>query len=63
MNLAIFEPTKGIRVDGISNIITWTAIFWSYAINHSILWAIFHGAVAPAYIAYRIVFFTNLLPK
>ena len=41
----------------------WLAAFWSYSINHSILWAIFHGLVGPAYIAYRIVFHTNLLPR
>ncbi len=57
------QPTHNVRVHGISNIIVWTAIFWSYAVNHSILWAIFHGAVAPAYIAYRLVFYTNLLPR
>lgn len=57
------DPVKVVRVHGISNLVVWTAAFWSYAVNHSILWAIFHGAVAPAYIAYRIVFFTNFLPK
>lgn len=31
------------------------AMFWSYAVNHSILWAMFHFFVGPAYIAYRLV--------
>lgn len=42
--------------------IGWLAAFWSYSINHSILWAFFHGLIGPAYIAYRIVFHSNVLP-
>lgn len=41
----------------------WLAAFWSYAVNHSVLWAIFHFFCGTAYLAYRIVFFTNWLPK
>lgn len=45
------------------NIIAWLAAFWSYAVNKSILWAIFHFFCGSAYIAYRIVFHTTLLPR
>lgn len=45
------------------NFTYWLAAFWSYSVNHSALWAIFHFICGPAYLAYRIVFFTNLLPK
>lgn len=41
----------------------WLAAFWSYSINHSVLWAIFHFICGPAYLAYRIVFHTGLLPR
>lgn len=44
-------------------IFSWIAAFWSYSVNHSILWAIFHWFIGSAYLAYRIVFFTNWLPK
>lgn len=52
---------KDVRIS--FNLFYWLAAFWSYAINHSILWAIFHFVCGPAYIAYRIVFHTNLLPR
>lgn len=42
---------------------SWLAAFWSYSINHSILWALLHFILGPAYLAYRIAFHTNLLPK
>lgn len=40
---------------------SWLAAFWSYAVNHSVLWAIFHFIVGPSYLAYRIIFHTQLL--
>lgn len=39
----------------------WTAAFVSYSANHSILWAIFHFLCGWAYLAYRVVFHSNLL--
>jgi hypothetical protein len=55
--------TPTVRIYGVSSMVVWTATFWSYAVNHSLLWAAFHGLVAPAYIAYRLVFHTGLLPR
>jgi hypothetical protein len=33
------------------------AAFWSYATNHSIIWAILHFLIGPIYLAYRIAKF------
>lgn len=43
--------------------LSWLAAFWSYSVNHSILWAVFHFVMGPAYLAYRIVYHTGWLPR
>lgn len=59
MNIKVGETQTKYIIPGLS----WLAAFWSYSVNHSILWAIFHWFVGPAYLAYRIVFHTTLLPR
>jgi hypothetical protein len=53
--MKVSSPT--INLGGFS----WLAAFWSYSVNHSILWAIFHFFCGGAYLAYRLVFHTGIL--
>lgn len=57
MNLNV--KNTSVYLEGLS----WLAAFWSYAINHSIWWAIFHFICGPAYVAYAVVYHTSLLPR